>query len=361
MNDSFNILDDSGRLFIVGIHGTAWNNEIREFLDELRPAGVILFSRNIESPRQLAELNRSLQKWSWSARSDGLFIGIDQEGGRVRRLGPPYTVYPPAFELASLNDPLGAVREFAAVTACELKLSGFNVDFVPVLDVLSSNDDMGTTVIGDRSYGFRPDTVALLGMEVVRSMRAAGIIPCAKHFPGHGGTLLDSHIQLPIDERPLEVLKSRDLVPFEEAVREGVEMIMTAHVLFSSIDHDLPATLSPKIVEGLLRTELGYAGIIVTDDLDMAAVADKFSAGECTVTAVNAGADLVLICREPLRAIAARDRTAQAIQDGELPRSRVEASLRRTRLLKESYAGSFKPCSPDELEEYLNSQARSSI
>ena len=342
-----------GNLFFVGFRGTALNAEVAEFLDELNPGGVILFARNIEDPLQVARLNRDLQQHAYQRRSSGLLIGVDQEGGRVTRLREPFSGFPPALELARSDAPDDSVRRSAAVTARELTLTGFSVDFVPVLDVLSSSADLASTVIGDRAFGFDPGTVSRLGAIVIDAMRAEGIIPCGKHFPGHGGTLVDSHVDLPVDNRDLTELESSDFLPFRDAVSARVEMIMTAHVLYPSLDGESPATLSPAIIDRLLRGQIGFDGVVITDDLDMGAVARRHSIAESSVRALEAGVDLLLICNEPEKAFSAREALVDAIRAGQLTTDRVRASLARVSQLKALYASSLQPCDPEAVGTYF--------
>ncbi len=271
---------DIGNLFMVGFFGTRFDREVRDLIDELNPCGVILFSRNIEDPLQTAELNQALQRHALAGRQ-GLFVGVDQEGGRVRRLRAPFTVFPSAWEMASSMAGHDAVREFARITAQELRLVGFNLDFVPVLDVVERPADVQGSVIGDRSYGADPETVSRFGAIVMETMRSHGVITCGKHFPGHGGTLVDSHKELPVDDRPAGLIHTRDLVPFAHAATLNADMLMTAHVLYTSLDPDRPATLSSDLIDGLLRRTMGFDGVVITDDLDMGAVrADPLCRGE---------------------------------------------------------------------------------
>ncbi len=202
---------DIGNLFIIGFDGTEFSPELRSLLDDLNPSGVILFSRNIEDPVQVARLNHDFQRFGNKSR--GFFIGVDQEGGRVRRLREPFAFFPPALELVAGHEPEAAVRDFARTTAREIALVGFNLDFAPVLDVLSHPDELRSSVIGDRAYGFDPETVARFGGIVVEELRTNGIIPCCKHFPGHGGTQVDSHVDLPWIPVLAKCLKTRTYSP----------------------------------------------------------------------------------------------------------------------------------------------------
>lgn len=338
---------------MVGFEGTEWSPELRDLLDDLNPCGVILFARNIETPEQTARLNRKIQAHTLKKSKWGLFIGVDQEGGRVRRLKAPYTEFPPALELASSDDPAAAVREFGMVTAREIRLVGFNTDFVPVMDVLGQEEDLASSVIGDRSYGFEPTVVSRLGSIVIETMRSQGVIPCCKHFPGHGGTSVDSHLDLPIDPREAAVIERFDLVPFQSAVDMNVEMLMTAHVLFPALDLALPATLSPSIIGGVLRNKMGYDGVAVTDDLDMGAVAGRYTAEESTLKAFAAGVDIPLICNSPEKALSARFALFEAFRSEEIPAARFNESLERIQRLKARYSASMIPCDVGAVRSYF--------
>ncbi|MBM4329000.1 MAG: beta-N-acetylhexosaminidase [Deltaproteobacteria bacterium] len=343
-----------GNLFVIGFDGLSLDNELRDLLSDLNPSGVVLFSRNIEDPAQVARLNCDLQTFAQKElKQPGLFIGVDQEGGRVQRLVEPFSVFPSSLELASTDDPGASVRQFALTTARELRLAGFNLNFVPVLDVLARLDQVESSVIGDRSYGFDPGIVTVLGGIVIEAMRSCGVIPCCKHFPGHGGTRVDSHTDLPVDRRDLTTLERSDLIPFRDAVNRGVEMVMTAHVVYTALDRQRPGTLSTAVVEGLLRQQMGYDGAVITDDLDMAAVAIDYSAEERGMMALRAGVDLLLVCRQPLAALAARSRIMEAVQDGEIARGRIDKSLSRVRKLKTQYASSMRPCDERLVREHF--------
>lgn len=344
---------DMGAFFLVGFHGTELDSETRDFLDEMSPAGVILFQRNVKEPLQVARLTRSLQEHARAQRGHPWFIGVDQEGGRVARLREPFTVFPAAFELAVSHDPESAVQEFARVTARELRLAGFNLDFVPVLDVLSRNHAAADSVIGDRSFGSDPAVVARLGRVIIETMRSSGVITCCKHFPGHGGTTVDSHKDLPVDHRTRVELEQRDLVPFREAIAAQVDMAMTAHVVYPAVDPVFPATLSAAHVGGLLRESLGFEGVVATDDLDMRAVADRWPPGECAERAFLAGADLLLVCNDPSRALAAQAGLYDAFRAGRIRPERIHQSTQRIHALRERYAPSLVPCDPHALHAYL--------
>jgi beta-N-acetylhexosaminidase len=342
-----------GKLFMIGFDGTDFSTSVKKLVNELNPCGVILFSRNVLDPLQLAALNSSLQRHFLEQKSEGIFIGVDQEGGRVQRLKEPFTIVPPAFTLASDEDPENAVRNYARIIAQEIGLVGFNLNFVPVLDVLARAIAPDNSVIGDRSYGHDPTKVARLGAVVMETMRSEGIITCCKHFPGHGGTAVDSHTALPQDDRPSVTITENDCLPFSSAVDMPADMIMTAHVLYGSLDAHNPATLSKAVIDGMLRTQLAYNGVVITDDLDMGAVSQLYPPYECALRALDAGADILLFCNHPERAFAARSNILRAIRKKEISETRIQESLERIGKLKSAYAKSLVPCEEMRVKEYF--------
>jgi beta-N-acetylhexosaminidase len=286
---------------------------------------------------------------------------VDQEGGRVRRLREPFTVFPCMMDLAKSDRPDESIREFARVTAREIRLAGFTLDFVPVLDVVTDRDELDESVIGDRGLGFDPQDVARLGRIIIETMRSEGVIPCCKHFPGHGGTRVDSHIDLPVDDREPGAFQACDLVPFYEAFKAKVEMTMTAHVLYPGLDPDLPATLSPAIVGDMLRRRMGFEGVVITDDLDMGAIAERRSPEESCLLAFSAGVDLLMFCNHPEKALTAKSRLCQAVTAGELEPARIRQALTRIRRLKADYAMALEPCNPTRIQQFVASRKRQSV
>src|SRR5687767_7418187 len=232
--------------------------------------GVIFFARNVETPEQVADLSRESQEL---AAEIPLWVSVDQEGGRVARLKRPFTEWPPMITLgrAGANNEELAVR-FATALAAELRAVGISMDYTPVLDI---HTNPRNPVIGDRALAERADDVAKLGTAIIRTLQSSGIAACGKHFPGHGDTSTDSHVELPLLDHPPDRLEAVELVPFKAAIAAGVAAIMTGHILIPSLDEELPGTLSPAIVDGLLRTKLGYRGLVLSDDLEMKAISGR--------------------------------------------------------------------------------------
>jgi beta-N-acetylhexosaminidase len=281
-----------GQLLVGGFAGSELPEGLREALAGGRRGGVILFKRNLPSVEVAHELCSAVL----DATPDELppFIGVDQEGGRVSRLPPPVTRLPPMRELARSHD-AAATKAVAHGLGRELAAIGFNLDFAPVLDVDSNPDN---PIIGDRAFGSDPDVVARLGRAFIEGLQSAGVMACGKHFPGHGDTSQDSHLDLPEVSHDKERLDRVELPPFRTASLRGVAALMTAHVIYSELDAGVPATLSRKISTTLLRNEIGFQGVLFSDDLEMRAIADRWSIEESAVAAIRAGCDVLLVCSD---------------------------------------------------------------
>ena len=278
-----------GQLLMVGIPGPRMEGVARELVRDLRVGGVILFARNIESPEQVWELTRDLQREALAATGRPLLLAVDQEGGRVQRLKAPFTLIPAARDLGATSTP-DEVERLARQVARELALVGLNVNLAPVLDVARSP----ACPQWDRAYSSTPETAANYAVAAIRGYMSGGIIPVAKHFPGLGDTLVDSHEILPLAQSG-DPQREVDLLPFRQAVAAGVPMVMTAHLAVPEWEAR-PATLSPVALQEWLRRRLGFDGVIITDDLEMGAIATKLPAPQGAQEALAAGADLLLIC-----------------------------------------------------------------
>ena len=325
------IRHDIGQLLIGSLPGTTIPAELRALAREFGLGGVILFARNVEEPEQVAELSHDVQLLAGELP---LWVSVDQEGGRVARLKAPFTEWPPMAAIGRSGD-VALARRFAAALAAELRAVGITLDYTPVLDILTNPKN---PVIGDRAFAETADEVARFGVAVIESLQAAGVAACGKHFPGHGDTSVDSHVELPLVEHPPDRIRRVECVPFAAAIRAQVAFIMTAHVLVPSMDEEVPATLSPRIVQALLREEMGYAGVILSDDLEMKAIARTHTVPDAAVAAIVAGCDAVLICSGDVeRQAAALEALVHAVEDGKVPYKRLEDSLTRLRRVKERF------------------------
>jgi beta-N-acetylhexosaminidase len=315
-----------GQMLMVGISGYQLTRDELRICQSHNFGGFILFSRNCCEPAQIHSLCRSL-----SEATDRLpFIAIDEEGGRVHRLPPTFTHFPPAALVGKTGSPDLAFRVGRAVAA-ELTLLGINLNFAPVLDVGSNPEN---PIIGDRSFGATPDRVAAMALAWSEGLRSGGVIPCGKHFPGHGNTATDSHLHLPMVTKSLSELHAMELVPFLHACRSGIEALMTAHVVFPALDEEFPATLSSRIVTGVLRRELGYDGLVFSDDMEMKAITGNFDAEEAAVSSVRAGINVVLYCHDLAKAVYIFELLCrEAGHDSEL-RAKIDESYARIDKLK---------------------------
>lgn len=279
-----------GGLVLAGFDGKdAGDPGVSDLVDR-GVVGYIVFGRNVEDPEQVQALLSGLNERN---PDRPLLLAVDQEGGRVARLRSPLTEWPPMAALGAADDEAVA-RAVGRALGGELRAVGFNVDFAPVLDV---NTDPDNPVIGDRALSDDPAVVARLGTALIQGLQDVGLVACAKHYPGHGHVQADSHEQLPRCDLSWKDLWKVHLKPFRAAAQVPVAAMMTAHVLYSSVDEQLPATLSRRWVLGLLRKEMGYRGLVFSDDLEMGAIREFGSIGEAAVRAIRAGVDGLLVCR----------------------------------------------------------------
>ncbi len=317
-------------LVVMGFEGTEAPAEARSLIAQ-GVCGAILFTRNIEGAAQVARLNDALKR-----EAGRPFVTcVDQEGGRVARLrGAPFTALPPMRVLGELGDESLAFG-IGALLAREVRAVGFDVDFAPVLDV---DTNPRNPVIGNRSLSREGQEVARLGVALARGIESEGVASCGKHFPGHGDTSQDSHLTLPGLPHTMERLRRVELVPFAAYAREGLSAIMTAHIVFEALDPGIPATFSRTVLHGLLRDELGFRGVVVSDDLEMKAIADGFGMGEAGVRSVAAGADLLLVCHRADRQQAVIDALAAEAARSPTFRARVEEAARRVDAMVRRFA-----------------------
>jgi beta-N-acetylhexosaminidase len=317
------------RLFTVGFAGTTPSPELEELLKR-GVGGVILFRRNIEAPEQVLELTRSIKRLA--ARP--LFVGIDQEGGRVRRLRAGFTDIPPMRALGLTGDSALAL-EVGRLLGRELSAVGIDLNFAPVVDVDTNPDN---PVIGDRAFGSDAALVAELGRALVRGLESEGVAACAKHFPGHGDTHQDSHATLPRLAHALERLERVELVPFRAVAEAGVASMMTAHVVLEALDAQYPATLSELVLARLLRDSIGFDGVVFSDDMEMQAIAGRFDWATAAVRALGAGVDSLLVCHSAEVVHTMIDAVSQGLSDGTVRPARVAQALGRVEALTRGFA-----------------------
>jgi beta-N-acetylhexosaminidase len=322
---------DVGQLLIGSFGGVSIPAELKSLAREFDLGGIILFGRNIEAAEQVSEVAAEAEALG---RDMPAWVSVDQEGGRVARLKDPFTVWPPMATLGRAGSEDLAVR-FARALAAELLAVGVTLDYAPVLDIHTNPEN---PVIGDRALAETAGEVARLGRALIRTLQESGIAACGKHFPGHGDTSTDSHLELPLVQHPPDRLRAVEFEPFRAAIAERLAFIMTAHVLVPALDEQRPATLSPSIVEALLRRELGFEGAILSDDLEMKAISARYSVPAAAVEAIQAGCDAVLVCSgnvdlqaETLEAL------VRAVENGAITATRLDDAWRRLRQAKERF------------------------
>ncbi|GAA4581826.1 glycoside hydrolase family 3 N-terminal domain-containing protein [Planotetraspora phitsanulokensis] len=343
MRRSPDLLRLAETVLLPGFVGTAAPDWVRRRLaDGL--AGVVLFSRNVDTPAQLADLTSALR-----AENDEILIGIDEEAGEVTRLEARTGSSRPGNYALGVVDDVALTEQVARDVGRDLRAAGVNIDFAPAADVNSNPDN---PVIGLRSFGADPALVARHTAAWIRGLQSAGVAACAKHFPGHGDTSVDSHHSIPRVTASAEELDEVELWPFRAAIEEGVRSVMTGHLLVTAYDEELPATLSPKILTGLLRNRLGFEGLIVTDGIEMAAVAGRYGLGGASALAIAAGADSICVGGENSDEATVeliRDAIADAVVEGAMPEERLADAAARVRKLASWHAAEAEAELPDEI------------
>lgn len=333
-----------GQLFMIFFTGSEVSPHLKQMIQSCQVGGIILYSiagnlRNLEQIRELVGQAQGLSQIP-------LLVSIDQEGGSVVRLPTPATHFPSAMMLGATGSP-DLADEMARATAQELLALGINVNFAPVVDV---NSNPANPIIGNRAFGSDPVLVSELGLAAIRGYQQSGVIPCPKHFPGHGDTDQDSHLSLPTIHRSLAQLEAIDWIPFRGAIEAGVELIMTAHVRIPALA-DKPATLSPEIIQTWLRHHLGFGGVIITDSLTMGALAQTYSPPQAAVMAFWAGCDILLFGADrgfgPEVQLSAYAHLLDRVKQGSIPPERLDQSVRRILRLKARYGLLTSPLSQD--------------
>ncbi len=334
--DNMTIEEQLGQLLMVGFWGHTPSPEVLDLIQRYHIGNILFFSRNIHDTQQVLELTHSLQA---AAKKAGhrypLLIAVDQENGIVQRLGDVATIFPGNMALGAIGSEQVA-HEVALATGRELQALGINMNLAPVVDV---NNNPANPVIGVRSFGEDAQQVARLGAAMVKGYQEAGIIACLKHFPGHGDTATDSHLALPTIPYTLDRLKTLELVPFKNGIKAGCDSVMSAHIAFPALAEqmDLPATLSRTIIHGLLRQQLGFSGVIVSDCLEMQAIAATFGTARAAVMALEAGIDLVLVSHHYELQCASIEAIRSAYADGRLSPQAIEQAVERVLQLKARY------------------------
>ncbi|MEK8213630.1 beta-N-acetylhexosaminidase [Paenibacillus sp. FSL L8-0463] len=321
-----------GQMLLVGIDGTELDTQAKRMIAEDKVGGIILYKDNISNLKGMVSLINDLKK-SNAENPVPLFMSVDQEGGKVSRMPDEYAAIPSNGSVGAANNS-SAAGTMGKLLARELLSAGFNMDFAPVLDINSNPDN---PVIGDRSFGNTADLVSRLGIAEMKGIASEGVVPVVKHFPGHGDTSVDSHLELPVVNKTAAELAKLEWQPFEAAIQENADAVMVAHILFPELDADKPASLSRAIIGDLLREEMGFQGVVITDDLTMGAITGHYTLAAAAVDTVQAGSDILLVAHEYGNEQAVRKALLDSVKSGILEESRIDESVYRILALKDKY------------------------
>jgi beta-N-acetylhexosaminidase len=327
-----NLDEKIGQMVIAGISGTTINSNDKKLITQSKVGGFIFYGENLKTPQQTVQLLNQL-KVENATNPLPLLLSVDQEGGKISRLPGGLIPFPTNKEIGSINNTQFSYK-IGTLLGKELKGFGFNLDYAPVLDI---NSNPNNPIIGDRSFGNNPELVSKLGIQTMKGIQSQTIIPTIKHFPGHGDTSVDSHLELPIVRKSLSDLKKLELIPFERAIDNGAEVVMVAHILLPKLDANFPASMSKKIITDLLRNQLQFGGVVITDDMTMKAITDHYNIGKAAVDSVNAGSDIILVAHDFNKIQTAISSIKKAVQNGEISEQRINDSVSRIIKLKRKY------------------------
>ncbi|HLU23129.1 MAG TPA: beta-N-acetylhexosaminidase [Bacillaceae bacterium] len=330
--DNMSLEEKVGQMIFAGIDDTVLNENTKTLISKYNVGGLIFYGDNLQNPEQSVELLNDVKTTNLDNRFP-LFLGIDQEGGRVTRLPGNIVEMPTNQQIGEIGNERFSY-DFGELLGQQLNAFGFNMNFAPVLDV---NSNPNNPVIGDRSFGNNVDIVSKLGIQTMKGIEAQHVIPVVKHFPGHGDTSVDSHLELPIVDKTREEINELEIIPFQKAINEGTDVVMVAHILLPKIDPTYPSSMSTPIISGILREELQFNGVVMTDDMTMNAIMDHYGIGEAIVESVKAGSDIVLIAHDFSKVITAIDALVSAVESGEISESRINESVERIIKLKQKY------------------------
>ncbi|MEC0091249.1 beta-N-acetylhexosaminidase [Paenibacillus macquariensis] len=338
-----------GQLVVVGMEGTIIDEDSRKFIEDFHVGGFIFYKDNIENTQQALSLINDLKK-SNVANKVPLWMSVDEEGGRVTRMPKEFLKLPTNKAIGKKND-TKISNEVGQILGRELQGFGLNMDFAPVLDI---NSNPNNPVIGDRSFGNQAKLVSSLGIATMKGLESQGVVPVIKHFPGHGDTSVDSHIGLPVVENDLERLHKLELVPFQDAIKQQAEVVMIAHLLMPKVDPDVPASLSKKIITDLLRDELGFNGIVMTDDMTMGAIAENYDLQKASVQTVLAGTNIVLIGHDAKKGQSVIQALTDAVNHGKISEDVLNNRVYTILKVKEKYKLTNDPAKGPDVQS-LNS------
>ena len=328
--NSMTLDEKIGQMIITGFNGSEYNDDMDRLINEYKVGGVILFARNIEDSNQMIDLTRALQE---NNNNLPLFISIDEEGGRVSRLPDDVEKFPSAFTIGLINDQQTAYENGKEI-GYTLKRLGINLDYAPALDIYSNENN---TVIGDRAFSTEESIVSTMGIATMEGIEDSDIIPVVKHFPGHGDTEVDSHYGLPIVYKTLEELRNFEFIPFVKAIESGCDVIMVSHIILNEVDSINPASLSKIVISDLLRKDMGFDKVVITDDMSMGAITSIMSIEEACIKSIEAGCDILLLGNAYEEIEQVINSIKLKLYNGEISEEQINKSVNRILELKKKY------------------------
>jgi len=341
-----------GQLIFAGISSTELTTSDRKLITQYKVGGIIFYKENLQNPTQILRLLKTIKETN-SGNKYPLFLGIDEEGGRISRMPKDIQSLPSSLAIGNSNN-VSFAYDIGRILGKELSTFGFNLDFAPVLDI---NSNPNNPIIGDRSFGNNAEVVSSFGIETMRGLQSENIISVIKHFPGHGDTDVDSHLELPTINKTKKQLEELELIPFKQAIHQNTDTVMIAHILLPKIDAAFPASLSKKIITGILRDEMGYDGVVITDDLTMKAITNNYTMEKAAVESIKAGSDILLIAHDFQNVEVAIQSIKKAIETGEITEEEINTSVKRIIQLKEKYKlnnSNVEKVNIEELNQTIN-------